>query len=804
VDDPTTLVSFEEAVAAVLDPSTPYDRVYVLLGDGIGGFEWDHCIDDNGEIDFEVADAMAAIPTYYERSPSGKGIHGIMCVDDAPLPWHKHSNTPHGGVVEAYKDARFFSVTGDAVHNRPLSGNGTMDALIARYPKPDASAGHTAPDKPVSPPMSDDEVMQLARGGKNGRKFADLYDRGRHPDPAVQSDDSALDQSLFSMLAFYTQDREQLERIASDSALWRDKWRRPDYLRRTIDAALRRSEFWQPGGTVVRNADSPGPNGRSDTSGHTAPDPFEFIDLANAPTDPPEMLVPGLIVRGLVHSIYAAAGTGKTWTALYTVAHTVAHGEKVVYVDKENGARIIRERLTLMGVDLAADGHLVRYAPFPNAGLDAPTVEAWAAILDREKPSLVVFDSWVGFLASCGLDENSSVDIAKWSEAYASPARSRGIAVLILDHVPKAVGNKTARGSSRKLDYVDVQFEQTSNTFDRDRMGQIKLSKRKDREAWLPGMQVFDVGGKRGRLDGSRITQDTFVFRPIDDPFEADSPNLTNGERSTLEALVDGMAYAEWRAASGKADTTFNRHRAALIDAGVVAVRDDRYYCAPERPHNAHGRNGRDCQDRASNAHNAHHPTGGRVGVPDGSGVVVDSESPASVESPPAEPSVMARVAEYLEKHGRASISIHTALGLRPLPVKRAADALVRDGRAEYDNGVYVWADEATADGGSKALSVVEDSPPAPDHEDPHDAALGILRELGGADELSWRYECETYGYHFDPDEFRDIVEDLVADEIVREVPEDPRFALERASEDGWDDYPDCYAGAATYEAVDM
>jgi hypothetical protein len=26
----------------------------------------------------------------------------------------------------------------------------------------------------------------------------------------------------------------------------------------------------------------------------------------------------------------------------------------------------------------------------------------------------------------------------------------------------------------------------------------------------------------------------------------------------------------------------------------------------------------------------------------------------------------------------------------------------------------------------------------------PHDAALGILRELGGADEIVWRNECET------------------------------------------------------------
>lgn len=79
---------------------------------------------------------------------------------------------------------------------------------------------------------------------------------------------------------------------------------------------------------------------------------------------------------------------------------------------------------------------------------------------------------------------------------------------------------------------------------------------------------------------------------------------------------------------------------------------------------------------------------------------------------------------------------------------------------------------------------MVEGSIPTPDREDFHGAALGILREIEAADELTWRHECEDRGYHFDPYEFREIVEDLVADEIVREVPEDPRFALERASED--------------------
>ena len=66
----------------------------------------------------------------------------------------------------------------------------------------------------------------------------------------------------------------------------------------------------------------------------------------------------------------------------------------------------------------------------------------------------------------------------------------------------------------------------------------------------------------------------------------------------------------------------------------------------------------------------------------------------------------------------------------------------------------------------------------------PHDAALGILRELGGADEIVWRNECETYGYYFEPDEFREIVEELVTDGLVRVHYEDPAWAEERHVEE--------------------
>jgi primase-polymerase (primpol)-like protein len=83
--------------------------------------------------------------------------------------------------------------------------------------------------------LTDDEIIRLARGATNSAKFEALWlgDVSRYPS------DSEADQALISLLAFYTQDEEQLDRLYRRSGLCRQKWLdRPDYRHRTITHAL--------------------------------------------------------------------------------------------------------------------------------------------------------------------------------------------------------------------------------------------------------------------------------------------------------------------------------------------------------------------------------------------------------------------------------------------------------------------------------------------------------------------------------------------------------------------------------------
>src|SRR5699024_2386283 len=69
---------------------------------------------------------------------------------------------------------------------------------------------------------------------KNGDKFKTLYSG----DISSYGSHSEADQALCNLIAPYTQDYEQIDRIFSNSGLYREKWDRDDYKTNTIENAV--------------------------------------------------------------------------------------------------------------------------------------------------------------------------------------------------------------------------------------------------------------------------------------------------------------------------------------------------------------------------------------------------------------------------------------------------------------------------------------------------------------------------------------------------------------------------------------
>ncbi len=305
---------------------------------------------------------------------------------------------------------------------------------------------------------------------------------------------------------------------------------------------------------------------------------------------PPEQLVEGLLYRGRLHAINAEPGEGKTITALYAAREVIRKGLPVLCFDAENGPGPIAERLADMGATPEELDEFLHYYSSPEISLGADALEDLRATVEEVRPALVVFDSLADYLALAGLEENAAGDVTRWILAVAQPLKEAGAAVLLLDHVAKSADNRGryARGSGAKLAKCDVVWSLSQTLpFDRERVGEIRLTLRKDREAFMPRRATFAVGG----------TPDGLMFKRADGVNETADPSdgLTESQRIALEALrrvagEEGATYSQWRAEANLADTTFDRARDGLVKAGLVMRAGQRYHAInPEPPLYPHG-----------------------------------------------------------------------------------------------------------------------------------------------------------------------------------------------------------------------
>lgn len=247
--DSETWSTFGEAVRAFRGGE--HDGVGFVFGSGdpYAGVDLDGCRDpETGELEGWAREIVDSLGGYAEVSPSGTGVH-VIVRGDAP--------NRKRGQVEAYSSRRYFTLTGEALEGaegRIPKRREELGQLTRKYladPDPVVPLGSPARHAPRTggPPtkLSDEEVIERCRKAKNTPKFVSLYDGG--DTSGHNNDDSRADLALLEILAFYTQDQTQLERLFDRSELGkRPKWRRrSDYRRRTIEKALQKlGETYSP------------------------------------------------------------------------------------------------------------------------------------------------------------------------------------------------------------------------------------------------------------------------------------------------------------------------------------------------------------------------------------------------------------------------------------------------------------------------------------------------------------------------------------------------------------------------------
>ena len=225
VTNPKDWSTFDVA-AAVCAANPMLGLGFVLSADDPFFFvDLDHS--DDPAIVAKQLEIYNSFPTYIERSPSGKGCH---IIGKGAVPSGRRKDK-----VEAYSDGRYLTITFDALKDIPVVDcQRQLDELYAAMGgNSHIDTSSTVESQP--PTQSDEWVLNAAASAANGAKFKQLWE-GRFPEYPSQSE---ADQSLYNILAFYTDNAEQVIRLFLTSALGkRDKAKRKDIQKRHIKLAF--------------------------------------------------------------------------------------------------------------------------------------------------------------------------------------------------------------------------------------------------------------------------------------------------------------------------------------------------------------------------------------------------------------------------------------------------------------------------------------------------------------------------------------------------------------------------------------
>lgn len=217
-NEPATWTDFNRAKQYCL--KNRYAGLTFALTKGITFIDIDHAIDkDTGEILSEEAKRLLELfpDTYIEKSVSGTGIHILV---KGALPENARNRNDKKG-LEMYDANRFICMTGDLLSDTTALKDCSDKIKEINYTFIGARAEPVICIRSThewSP--SDSELIEKIRSSKVGRRFDELYGGGF----GNCNDHSSADYAFVSLLAWWTQDTVQLDRIFRCSGLYRPKW----------------------------------------------------------------------------------------------------------------------------------------------------------------------------------------------------------------------------------------------------------------------------------------------------------------------------------------------------------------------------------------------------------------------------------------------------------------------------------------------------------------------------------------------------------------------------------------------------
>jgi len=236
VTNPDTWLNFNDAVALAqhVNATTAQETHigFIFQDEGLVCIDFDNK-QSLPERELEFKELIKRAQSYTEISKSGTGYHTIVkatMIDDGRRYNEKG--------LEVYKHNRFIIITGNAINcQRQINENqGLVDKIIALMPTKQ-SLQKTIPSKPQL--KTDAEILHYLTTSRNSAKYNALMEGNWEPYyPGKTHSEATL--GLCQIIAFYTQNFEQVERIYKLSNLYAydQKKHNANWIAKTITQAL--------------------------------------------------------------------------------------------------------------------------------------------------------------------------------------------------------------------------------------------------------------------------------------------------------------------------------------------------------------------------------------------------------------------------------------------------------------------------------------------------------------------------------------------------------------------------------------
>jgi hypothetical protein len=228
--------------------------------------------------------------------------------------------------------------------------------------------------------------------------------------------------------------------------------------------------------------------------------------------EPPSMLKREdgncLLYAGKINAIFGESESGKTWIALEAIRQELEKNNIVFYLDFEDSARSILNRLKTLRVPTD------KFKLFRYANPDEPLGEGVGEIMRTEimayLPTLIVVDGVNAAMNLLGLDLEKNKDATHFSQKVLKPLRIGGAGILTIDHVTKSKdnrGNYAIGAQAKRADIDGAAFAvSVAMPFGRGIDGALDITCTKDRPGFVraicPDAKTVGVANLKSSPEG--------------------------------------------------------------------------------------------------------------------------------------------------------------------------------------------------------------------------------------------------------------------------------------------------------------